>query len=350
MFPEGFAKFWIEELTNPGQVVLDPFCGRGTTPFQALLMGRRAIAIDVNPVAFCLTFAKTNSPSLGALTGRLTRLERAFDKSEWRGIGSRLPPFFRVAFRPKVLQTLFYLRETLNWRESPVDCMIAALVLGILHGEAGATRPYLSNQMPRTISTKPAYSIRYWEQHELTAPNRDVFEELRKQANFRYESVPPRRTGEVFLDDMRDLPRLIGTNRKIQCAITSPPYRDVTHFEEDQWLRLWFLGGPPRPTHGLVSRDDRLRGPDLYWRMIGDMWRTLGLVLSPDSNIVIRLGSRTNSPEELVEALKGSGVLSRRKLYLQSYEVSEIKRRQTHSFRPGTKGCRVEVDCHFSMT
>ena len=24
-----------------------------------------------------------------------------------------------------------------------------------------------------------------------------------------------------------------------------PPYLDVTHFEEDQWLRLWFLGGPP---------------------------------------------------------------------------------------------------------
>ena len=46
MFPESFAETWIERLTSPGQVVLDPFCGRGTTPFQAVLMNRRAIGVD----------------------------------------------------------------------------------------------------------------------------------------------------------------------------------------------------------------------------------------------------------------------------------------------------------------
>src|SRR5260370_33378460 len=51
MFPESFASTWIERLTKPGEVVLDPFSGRGTTAFQALLMRRRAIACDVNDVA-----------------------------------------------------------------------------------------------------------------------------------------------------------------------------------------------------------------------------------------------------------------------------------------------------------
>jgi site-specific DNA-methyltransferase (adenine-specific) len=62
MFPEAFAEAWIERLTKRGDVVLDPFSGRGTTAFQSLLMNRRAVASDVNDVAFCLTKAKTCAP------------------------------------------------------------------------------------------------------------------------------------------------------------------------------------------------------------------------------------------------------------------------------------------------
>lgn len=68
MFPESFPERWIEELTEPGDVVLDPFCGRGTTPFQALLMGRHAIASDINPVAYCVTRAKLRAPATGRTT------------------------------------------------------------------------------------------------------------------------------------------------------------------------------------------------------------------------------------------------------------------------------------------
>ena len=68
MFPERFAETWISRLTKPGDRVLDPFCGRGTTPFQSVLMGREAIACDINPVASCVSKAKTNldqPPGLG---------------------------------------------------------------------------------------------------------------------------------------------------------------------------------------------------------------------------------------------------------------------------------------------
>ena len=75
MFPEGFAEKWINELTGPGDLVVDPFCGRGTTPFQALLMGRNALAGDINPVAYCLTAAKTRGPSLSTVRRRIGELE-----------------------------------------------------------------------------------------------------------------------------------------------------------------------------------------------------------------------------------------------------------------------------------
>src|SRR5437867_9643348 len=82
MFPESFAAHWIATLTQPGDVILDPFCGRGTLPFQALLMGRLGVGVDVNPVAYCISRAKTCAPPLAAVRRRLTRLERDFDATE----------------------------------------------------------------------------------------------------------------------------------------------------------------------------------------------------------------------------------------------------------------------------
>ena len=351
MFPEAFVETWVDRLTRPGDYVLDPFCGRGTTPFQALLMGRNALASDINPVAYCVTRAKTNAPSSAAVRRRLTCLERSFDSDEWEDARRGLPPFFRVAYSPATLRQLLYLRSRLRWRISDVDCLIAALVLGSLHGESSVSPSYLSNQMPRTISTKPAYSIKFWKERGLRPPVRDAFGVLRRQLDYRYESTPPQRRAIVWQMDMRELPRARGMlPQRIACVITSPPYLNITSFEEDQWLRLWFLGGSPYPTYGEVSRDDRHENPAAYWRMIADMWRVFGLILAPEADIVIRLGGNSYTAEQLLDALAGSSAVSRRRVRLVGHEVSEIRNRQTRAFRPGSKGCVLEVDCHFRVS
>jgi hypothetical protein len=351
MFPESFVATWIERLTRPGDYILDPFCGRGTTPFQALLMERKAIASDINPVAYCVTRAKTNSPSLSTVRRRLTMLERKFDSDEWELACNQLPLFFHWAYSSFTIRQVLYLRSELRWKSSDIDCFIAALVLGSLHGESSISPSYISNQMPRTISTKPAYSIKFWKERGLRPPVRNTFDILRRQIDYRYKSEPPEGRATVWQMDMRELPRAKQMLPKnIRCVITSPPYLDVTSFEEDQWLRLWFLGGPPHPTYRKISRDDRHENPDAYWRMVADMWRTLGLILAPKADIVVRLGGKTYTPDRLIEMLRASSAVGKRQVRLISHEVSEIRNRQTDAFRPGTKGCLLEVDCHFQMS
>ena len=351
MFPETFAETWIERVTKPNEVVLDPFCGRGTTPFQALLMGRGAIGVDVNPVAYCVTGAKTCPPSLPSLRRRLTVLEKAFHWRAWEGVRRQLPEFFSYAFTGHVSRQLLYLRQRLQWERSPSDCMIAALVLGSLHGESLRSARYLSNQMPHTISTKPAYSVRFWQEHGYRPPEREVFGLVREMAAYRYESPVPERGANVFHDDMRRLPWLLrGGGRKVRCVVTSPPYFDVTNFEEDQWLRLWFLGGPPHPTQGRVSRDDRHGDPSKYWGFIADMWRVFGRVLAPNADVVIRFGASKLEPDQMRDMLQCSSRFSRRNAKLVFHDISAIKGSQTKAFRPGATGCRVELDCHFRMT
>jgi len=39
-FPAGLVHAFIARYTRPGDVVLDPFSGRGTTPLQACAEGR----------------------------------------------------------------------------------------------------------------------------------------------------------------------------------------------------------------------------------------------------------------------------------------------------------------------
>ena len=350
MFPESFAERWIDRVSSRNDTILDPFCGRGTAPFQAILMDRSAVACDINPVAYCITRAKTNPPLQSVVRRRLTVLEKAFDSAEWESWRRCLPRFFRVGYSPRTLRQILYLRSCLKWRTSDTDCMIAALCLGSLHGESEKSPSYFSNQMPRTISTKPEYSIRFWQKHRYKAPKRDVFDLLRKRLDYRYESPLPERRAGVYLDDMRNLPsRLKGKTDSIRCVITSPPYLNVTSFEEDQWLRLWFLGGAPRPTYGQVSRDDRHERREAYWAFILDMWRALARILASDSDIVLRIGGKGFDPDEIVAGLQGTSLIARRHVELIHREVSSIRRRQTDSFRPGSKGCRFEVDCHFRM-
>src|SRR5690348_13615688 len=80
MFPQQFARHHIEKFSEPGDYVLDPFSGRGTTLLEALLSARQAAAMDINPVAFCISAAKANVPSLRSAAKELRQLKGLY----WR--------------------------------------------------------------------------------------------------------------------------------------------------------------------------------------------------------------------------------------------------------------------------
>jgi hypothetical protein len=48
-FPETLAQEFIEFFTKPGELVLDPMAGTGSTVIAAIRSGRRALGIELNP-------------------------------------------------------------------------------------------------------------------------------------------------------------------------------------------------------------------------------------------------------------------------------------------------------------
>lgn len=60
MMPKWLARDLILSFSNPGNTVLDPMCGSGTTLVEAIKYGRNAVGIDINPDYTVLTKASTH--------------------------------------------------------------------------------------------------------------------------------------------------------------------------------------------------------------------------------------------------------------------------------------------------
>jgi len=348
MFPEAFVQKNLLAYSRPDDLVFDPFCGRGTTILESLLNKRSAIGSDINPVAACIAGAKANIPTKEEVFDRLEALRSRFPEAGVEVLDSE---FFETCFSPSTLQQVLFLRRELNWRGDHVDRFIAALTLGVLHGESHRTELCLSNRMPRTISTKPDYSVRWWNERGLRPPDRDAFEVLRRIAEFRLKGAVPEKRGEVILGDSRQAGQVLSRfHGRVSLVVTSPPYLDTTDYAEDQWLRLWFLGGEERPRPRL-HKDDRHTKVDDYWAFLAEIWKGCADLLAAQAHVVVRIGGTKLDKEQLFEGLlisllNGTG---KNVTALHNGETSQIKRRQTNSFRPGTSPDKLEHDFAFRV-
>ena len=58
------VQAYVEHFTKPGDVVLDPFGGSGVTAIEALILGREAIHIDINPLSIFIVENLISSVSM----------------------------------------------------------------------------------------------------------------------------------------------------------------------------------------------------------------------------------------------------------------------------------------------
>jgi DNA modification methylase len=347
MFPEEFVQRHLA-WSKPDDLVLDPFCGRGTTIFESLLRGRNAIGCDTNPVAVCVSRAKADPPKLRAVLERIAELET---RSK-RALRITAPTeFFRWCFHAETFHQVAFLRDELEWRRRRDDCFIGAMALGLLHGESHRTGLCFSNRMPRTISTKPDYSVRWWRERNSRPPKRDAFEILREMTAYRFASDPADRRGLIKNCDVRRASsRFPNARGQVKLVITSPPYLDTTNYREDQWLRLWFLGGDTVPETGNTKNDDRHRGPETYWRFLEEAWRGITPLLADGAHLIVRIGGRRVERDDcernLLESMR-VGFDTRIKLL--DRKTSTIRKRQAVAFHPEPLDKAVEHDFHLRV-
>jgi hypothetical protein len=242
MFPPSMPHVFIQWLTNAGDVVYDPFCGRGTTVLEACVQGRIGLGSDANPLALALTSAKARPPTAEALTKRIAQLRKLNGRLDV----DNQPQVIKRIFHRDVLEQLLWLRSNLS-RQSKVDQFLMGSLLGVLHANADSegTPRGLTIAMPNTFSMAPRYVLRYKSKHKLAAPRKNVVDCL--EARLRHLGGAPEcfRQGDAWLQDVIARSLYPKNQKPARLIFTSPPYLSVMKYGKLNWIRLWLLGREP---------------------------------------------------------------------------------------------------------
>jgi hypothetical protein len=343
MFPLEFP-FRCLAGAAPGDWVLDPFCGRGTTNLAARLRGLRSVGVDSNPVAAAIAAAK-----LAHVTPEgVIELARAI-LNENGTVATPAGEFWELCYHPNTLVGICRLRQHLLARcSSEIEIALRALLLGVLHGPTNKGLPtYLSAQMPRTYSTKPAAAVRYWRKKGLSPSRIEVLDVISRRARFSFSALPPKVAGKVIAADTRKLDLRAG-GRRFKWVITSPPYYGMRSYFPDQWLRNWFLGGADTVEYihdGQVPQG----GEAPFLSGLARVWKRVAGACLDGARLVVRFGalpSVRKDPRSLLTrslAMSGAG-----------WRVTTIKdagsacsgKRQCGQFKRGVNTAINEIDLY----
>src|SRR5580658_1121441 len=300
MFPLDFPYRALHNAP-PGSIVLDPFCGRGTTLFAARLLHLESVGIDSNPVAAAIARAKLVSIDSCEV---VSFCEHIFTRA---GTSIDLPEgeFWSWCYNLNTLIEICMIRDFLS-KQSSFDAAIAlrALMLGILHGPVMKGEPsYLSNQMPRTYSTKPDAAVTFWEARNMRPRRVNTMNVVGRRARYIFEKVPDPIDGEVIRGDIRKVH--LGKSRRFTHVVTSPPYLGMRCYVPDQWLRNWFLGADEDVTYD-ESEQIGLGTRDSFIRNLAGVWARVAGVCARGARMAVRFGALPSLEEDPSSIIKDS--------------------------------------------
>jgi site-specific DNA-methyltransferase (adenine-specific) len=285
--PPALARHLITSFSSRGDLILDPFCGKGTVLLEALLLQRKCLGFDVAPDCIIVSNAKIQPPPLTAVERMLHRF-----RPQPRTL-SGIPPEVGVFYSPKTLSQLLELRDFLLARARNGTSttrraanFLMATLLGVLHGHSKLS---LSLPCSHSFAMAPNYVRQYARKHHLRRPVRNVQHCLLERAKQLLASKPPDIDGRAVLCSADAYPRSLRDRLvdSVDLIVTSPPYLNVQTYAKDSWLRLWLLGYEYR---ALRSRFIETGSPRVYSERMKPCLAEMLKVLKPSKYAVIVAG------------------------------------------------------------
>ncbi len=300
MFPMDFAFNTINEFSNKGDSILDPFAGRGSSIYAGAMLGRDAYGIEINPVGWIYAEAKLNPAPKDEVIKRLEYLYSL--KGYYKKQSKQMSAFFQMCFCSDVLGLLLATRKHLDWRNNQTDVTLMALILDSLHGNIGTS---LSNKMHKTKAMGEYYSLNWWQKNNLAKPPEiNPLELLLKKINWRYQKgIPSHKTqSTVVLGESSQV--LKQNNKKFSLLFTSPPYYSVTNYHADQWLRLWLLGGKDKRVQQQSKNHGGFTDREHYYNLLDSIFSHSAALMTEKSVVYIRTDVRKFTKEVTLSILK----------------------------------------------
>lgn len=306
-FPPALPRTLISLLSEPGDVVLDPFCGCGTTLVEALALGRSAVGVDANPIAWLIASAKINRlgedeyTSLFDLANRVRAIGHGFrqlclssdpDCSEdWEDeAGERvLHPDIREWFDSLVIEELEQILRMIDCLPTETSrivakCAFSSILINVSYQDSD-TRYVRRNKLIRPGEVYQKFAARL----------RRSTEAIREFQATLSEGVAAR----VLLANVLEKPKV----GPVDVVITSPPYPNAWSYHLYHRLRMLWLGFDCERfkmveigSHRKYSRNSKNRsrvGPETFEAEMKTVFQWLGSLMKRGGYACIVIGDST---------------------------------------------------------
>ncbi len=317
-FPPQLAEALIRRHCPAGGLVLDPFCGSGTTLVEAIGLGRDAVGCDVSAFNALLTEEKTRIHETEAIAaGLAATLLRAEALIETGEVPGDAPPYLAEWYGDDARRELLAYRAAIE-PESP-HAGLAALVLTraarsarlVRHDALDGARepvrePYWCHKHRRTCSPT-AGALRFLRRYSHDVGRRvEAFSALR----------PAGACAAVHHLDVRDL----HLERPADALVTSPPYVGVIDYHDQHAYAYALLGLAQRPQEeiGSRSRGAGARAVRAYADDMAAALATSATCLRPGAPLAIVVNDRLGLYDD---------ILARAGLQLESRTLRHVNRR-----------------------
>jgi hypothetical protein len=227
-------RFFIDIFTKEGDVIYDPFAGRGTTLVEAALMGRNIVCNDVNPLSAILTKPRLKIPSIDEISNRLDEI--AFEPLE---ADIDLSMFFdkKTEYEVVSLKNKLVNSDVDNWIRMVSTNRLTGHSAGFFSGYTLPPNQATSQKSQKSINDRLGIVPPYKNTKEIILKKsksllRNISSKLRSDlrkisSSAVFSSLDSRRTSHI-------------PDNSINLTVTSPPFLNIVRYADDNWLRCWF--------------------------------------------------------------------------------------------------------------
>jgi DNA modification methylase len=301
-FKPQLPRFFITLLTDSGDVVYDPFAGRGTTPIEAGLLGRRVIANDINPLSRVLTMPRFFIPDVGEVKIRLSSIPVE------SGLKADLD--LSMFYHPDTESEIVSLRRYLLSREKDgqldtLDHWIRMVATNRLTGHSpGFFSVYT---LPPNQAVSPERQIKINEKRNQKPTYRSTQDIILKKTRTLVKELTVKeknslqRAGEeaIFLtEDARVTSQI--PDASVSLTVTSPPFLNIVQYTADNWLRCWFNGIDEEK---VASKITKLSNVDDWAMVMQGVFHELYRITRPGGWVAFEVGEVRNGSVKLDEVI-----------------------------------------------
>jgi DNA modification methylase len=282
-FKPELPDYCIRKYSEAGDVVLDPFGGRGTTALQAALLGRIPWSSDINPLSQRLVRAKLNP-------ARLDEVVLALNEVDFRrpvtltGYKELFQPFYH----PDTYRELINLKQAIKRNQTSVFQFIELVALSRLHGHSpGFFSVYSFPQISIPPESQRTINARRHQEPEYRAVAPRIIRKAAQALRDGFTSQYSQLAGQsrVEIADSRKLH--YASDQSVDLIVSSPPFLDKVDYLTDNWLEMWFADVKQESCSDNLVMSRALSD----WAMfMEDVMAEMLRVLKPGGRAVIEVG------------------------------------------------------------